>query len=280
MLFGEEPAGTTEPGLNLVENQNNVVARTNLAHRFEITCGRNNHPRLALDGFDQEGDRISRDRPFECGGVAKRHNAAEATGEGTEAVARDCIGAKADDGQGTTVEVVGADDDFGPVFWDTLYLIAPFTRDLDCAFHRFGARVHGQNLVRTGGGAELLAEQRELVVHEGARSNSEPRRLLGQCRQDARVTMPLIDRRICRQTIEVTPAVDIPNPDAMATGEHDIERLVIVRAVLVLKGAIAVARSQRKILQHHVHFEPRRSVRSMASHYSAARSNALASALR
>src|SRR6516225_147581 len=247
MLFREEPAGTTEPSLNLVENQNDVVACTNLAHRLEITCGWNYHPRLALDGLDQEGDRIGRDRCFKCGGVAKGYDAAESGGEGTEAVARGRIGAKADDSQGAAVKIVGADDDFGPVFRHALYLIAPFTRDLDCAFHRFGARVHGQNLVRLGGGAELLAEQRELVVHEGSRGDSKPRRLFGQCRQDARVTMPLIDRRICRQTIEVAPAVDIPNPDAMATGEHDIERLVIVRAVLALKGAIAVARSRRKI---------------------------------
>src|SRR5262249_14953617 len=148
-------------------------------------------------------------------------------GEGTEAVARGRIGAKADDSQGAAVEIVGADDDFGPVFRHTLYLIAPFTRDLDGAFHRFGARVHGQNLVRMGGGAELLAEQRKLVVHEGPRGDSEPRRLLGQCRQDAWVAMPLIDRRICRQTVEVAPAVDVPNPDAAATGDHDIERLVI-----------------------------------------------------
>src|SRR5262249_38277036 len=159
MLFGEEPAGTAEPSLNLIENQNNVVARTNLAHRFEITRRRNDHPGLALDGLDQEGDRIGCDRCFERRGVAKGYDAADSGGEGTEAVARGRIGAEADDSQGAAVEIVGADDDFGPVFWDTLYLISPFTRDLDCAFRRFGARVHGQNLVRMGGGAELLAEQ-------------------------------------------------------------------------------------------------------------------------
>src|SRR5215469_6420050 len=97
-----------------------------------------------------------------------------------------------------------------------------------------------------GGGAELLAEQRELVVHKGSRSDFEPRRLLGQCRQDARVAMPLIDGRICCQTIEVTPAIDIPNPDAAPTAKNDIERLVIACAVLALKGAIAVVRSRRK----------------------------------
>src|SRR4029077_3567328 len=80
-------------------------------------------------------------------------------------------------------------------------LIAPFACNLDRAFHRFGARVHGQNLVRMGRGAELLAEQRELVVHESPRGDSEPRRLLGECREDAGMAVPLIDRRIGRQTI-------------------------------------------------------------------------------
>src|SRR5262249_14056543 len=247
MLFGEQPAGTTEPSLNLVENQNDVVARTNLAHRFEITCRRNDHPRLALDGLDEEGDRIRRDRRFERRGVAQGYDTAESGGEGTEGLARGRVGGKADGRQGSGVEIVCADDDFAPVLRNTLYLIAPFTRDLDCAFHRFGAGVHGQNLVRMGDGAELLAEQRELIVHEGARSDGEPRRLFGQGRQDAWVAMPLIDCRICRQTIEIAPAVDIPNPDTEASGEHDLERLVIARAVLALKGAIAVVRSRWKI---------------------------------
>src|SRR5262249_51452339 len=103
MLFGEQPAGTTEPGLDLVENQNDVVARANLAHRFEITCGRNDPPRLALDGFDQEGDRIGRDRRFERGGLAEGHDA-KSGGEGAEAVARGRISAKADDSQGAAVK--------------------------------------------------------------------------------------------------------------------------------------------------------------------------------
>jgi hypothetical protein len=42
--------------------------------------------------------------------------------------------------------------------------------------------------------------------------------------------MPLIDRRIGRQTIEVTPAVDVPEPNSKAMGEDYIERLVITRA--------------------------------------------------
>src|SRR5262249_57847383 len=96
MLCGEQPAGTTEPGLNLVENQNDVVARTNFPHRFEIAGGWNDHSRLALDGLDQEGDCVGRNRRFERGSVAKGHNAAEAGGKWAEAVARGRIGPEAD----------------------------------------------------------------------------------------------------------------------------------------------------------------------------------------
>src|SRR5215469_15242707 len=46
---------------------------------------------------------------------------------------------KPTDSQGAAVKIVGADDDFSPVFRHALYLIAPFTRHLDCAFDRFGA---------------------------------------------------------------------------------------------------------------------------------------------
>jgi hypothetical protein len=79
--------------------------------------------------------------------------------KGTEAVTHGRISAKADDSQGAAVEIVGADDDFGPVLWHTFYLIAPFTRDLDCTFHRFGAGVHGQNPVRMGGSAPFVVAE-------------------------------------------------------------------------------------------------------------------------
>src|SRR5262249_3078168 len=144
---GEQLAGTAETGLNLVENQNDLVASTNLAHGFEITGGRNYHPRLALDGLDQESDRVGRDRCFERGGVSQRYNAAEAGREGAEAVARGRIGAEADDRESAAVEIVRADDDFGPVLWHTFDFIAPFACNLDRAFHSFGARVHWQNPV-------------------------------------------------------------------------------------------------------------------------------------
>ena len=98
-----------------------------------------------------------------------------------------------------------------------------------------------------GDGTELLVKQRELVVHEGARGDCEPRRLFGERRQDAGVAMPLIDRRIGRQTIEVAAAVNVPEPDAEATGEYDIERLVITRAVFALEGVIAVGRRRLRL---------------------------------
>ena len=62
------------------------------------------------------------------------------------------------------------------------------------------------------------------------------------------MAMPLIDRRVGRQTIEIAATVNVPEPDAEAAGEYDIERLVITRAVFALKGVIAVARRRRRTL--------------------------------
>ena len=198
---------------------------------------------------------------------------------GSEAVAGGRIGAEADDRQSAAVEIVGADDDFGPVLRHPLNLIAPFARNLDRAFHRFGTRVHGQNLVRIGGSAEFFAEQRELVVHESPRRDSKPRRLFDQCREDAGVAVPLIDRRIGRKAIEIAAAIDIPNPNAEATGEHHIKWRVVARAILSFKRAVVDARRRREDLLASYSFAASSRCSMSAKHYSAARSTALASTL-
>ncbi len=54
------------------------------------------------------------------------------------------------------------------------------------------------------------------------------------------MAMALIDGRIGGQAIKVFVAVGIPQPDAPAARQHDIERLVIVRPELVLNGDIVL----------------------------------------
>src|SRR6202044_3807303 len=67
--------------------------------------------------------------------------------------------------------------------------------------------------------------------------------------------------RVGRKTIEITTAVDIPNPNAEATGEHHIEWRVVTCTILLFKGAVFGARRRPRIFQHQFHLQPLRAVR-------------------
>src|SRR5205085_10624213 len=49
------------------------------------------------------------------------------------------------------------------------------------------------------------------------------------------VAVALVHRRIRRQAVEVTVAVDVPYPDALTARQHDVERMVVVRAKTVFR---------------------------------------------
>jgi len=46
------------------------------------------------------------------------------------------------------------------------------------------------------------------------------------------MTVPLIDRGIRCQAVEVAPALHILNPRAFGAVDHDVERMIVVSAVL------------------------------------------------
>ena len=177
--------------------------------------------------------------------VAEGHDA-EALGERTEAVARVGIGGEADDGDGAAVEVVGADDDLGLVLGHAAHLVAPLADGLDGGLDGLRAGVHGEYLVGAGQPRELLVEERELVVAKGARGDRQLARLLDQRRQDLRVAVALVDGGVGRKAVEVAVAVDVPHPDAAPAAQHDVERLVVVRA----EAPLAFAQADRISRDH------------------------------
>ena len=155
---------------------------------------------------------------------------AEARRERPEAVARIRVGAEADDGERAAVEVVRADDDLGAVRRHALHFVAPLAHGLERGFDRLGAAVHRQDLVRVGELREVLVEEGELVVAEGARGERQLLRLLDHRGEDLRVAVALVHGGVGREAVEVALAVDVPDPDALAADQHDVERLVVVRA--------------------------------------------------
>ena len=48
---------------------------------------------------------------------------------------------------------------------------------------------------------------------------------------EARVPVPEVERRVAGEAVEVAAAVDVGDPGALAVGEHDRQRVVVVRGV-------------------------------------------------
>ena len=91
VLLGQQCAGAAEPGLDLVEDQHDVVAGAKLTHLGEIACRWNDDTGLALDGLGEEGHGVRRDGRFEILDHTEAH-VAEAGRERTEAGARARVG--------------------------------------------------------------------------------------------------------------------------------------------------------------------------------------------
>ena len=249
VLVGEELAGAAEAGLDLVGDEQDAVLLADGGGVFEEAVGRHEDAGLALDGLDEEGGGVGRDGGAQGGGIAEGDDL-EAGREGAEAVAVLRVGGEADDGDGAAVEVVGADDDLGLIFRHALDLVGPLAGELEGGLDGLGAGVHGQGHVEAGEVVDLLVEERELVVAEGARGQGDALRLLEHGGEDARVAVALVDGGVGGEEVEVAAAFDVVDPDALGALDDDIERLVVVGAVLVFEpdvlggGEASAARSQ------------------------------------
>ena len=65
MFIGEERAGSTEPGLDFIEHEQNVVLIADLATFAQVPIRRENHAALTLNRFGEKADRILVDRLLE-----------------------------------------------------------------------------------------------------------------------------------------------------------------------------------------------------------------------
>src|ERR1700739_3119109 len=96
-----------------------------LAHLCEIAGRRDDDAGFPLDWLDKKSDRVRGDGLLQRLGVAKGDNP-KARRKRAEMLACRHVGAEADDTEGASVEVVGADDDLGMTIRDTLHFIASF----------------------------------------------------------------------------------------------------------------------------------------------------------
>jgi len=68
------------------------------------------------------------------------------------------------------------------------------------------------------------------------------------------VAVSLVDRRICSQTVEITPSLNVVDPHALATFEHHVERMVVVcsESVLLVDKVLSTLEALTLQLRHDV----------------------------
>ncbi len=231
----ERLAHAGEPGLDLVGDEQHVVARADLAHRAQVALGRQHDAGLALDRLDQHGGGRRRDRGLDRRGVAERHGD-ESRCERAEALARLVIVAEADDRGGAAMEVAVRDDDGRGIRLDALHPVAPRACHLDAGLDGLGAGVHRQDEVLAAEVGEGRREGAEAVVVVRAAGEGEAVELLLRGGEERRMPVAEVQGRVGREQIEVALALDVGHPRALAAGDDDRQRVVVVGDVLVLVG--------------------------------------------
>src|ERR1700728_4198968 len=195
VLLSEQLAGTAESGLDLIEDQHHVVRGAKLAYLCEIAGRREDDASFSLDWLDEEADSVRRYRLLQRLGVAEGYDF-EARRERSEMLTCGRVGAEADNTEGASVEVVGADYDLGLPIRHALHFVSPFAPGLDRTLHRLGTAIHWQYLVRPGELCDLLVEGSQLVVVECAGSQRQLTRLFHYCGQNLRMAVPLVHCRV------------------------------------------------------------------------------------
>ena len=230
MFTGEYLPSATQPRLDLVGDEQDIVHSAKLLGRLEIAGGRDEDPGLGLDGLDKKGRGVGRDGLPQGIDIAVRDDH-EPGCKRSEIVPVEGFGGEADDRYGPAVEIIGAGDNFRPVLGNSLFLICPLTGGLDGRFDRLGAGVHGQHHLVSGQVAELLGQERPLIIPEGPSRQRQTLGLLLDDLDDPGMAVAMVDGRMATQEVEVLVALDIPGPDPLALGQDGIQRVIVVGRV-------------------------------------------------
>jgi hypothetical protein len=158
---------------------------------------------------------------------------------------------EADDRRRAAVKVPREDEDLGLVLRDPLDRVTPFAGELDRGFDRFGPRVHREHLPVARQLGHLFVQKAQLVAAEGARRQRDAVRLLEHRLTDARVGVTLIDGGVRGEKVEVFGPLDVPDPAAGRLVNDDVQRMVVMGAVLILE--LDVVRSRQF---HGIHASP------------------------
>eukprot|EP00515_Schizochytrium_aggregatum_P017286 CAMPEP_0202097642 /NCGR_PEP_ID=MMETSP0965-20130614/1310_1 /ASSEMBLY_ACC=CAM_ASM_000507 /TAXON_ID=4773 /ORGANISM="Schizochytrium aggregatum, Strain ATCC28209" /LENGTH=849 /DNA_ID=CAMNT_0048666027 /DNA_START=98 /DNA_END=2648 /DNA_ORIENTATION=+ len=250
VVHAEHAAGAAEASLDLVCDHEHVVLGAEVAHALEVALVRDEDAGLALDGLEHvRGDvGVALELGLERGEVVVGHEL-ETGHVGAKVGVAGGVRGGGDGGEGASPEVVLGEDDDSLVARDALLDVAPAAGELDGGLTALHAGVHGEHFVVAEEVGDVLLVLAEAVVVEGTGGEGEGGGLVDERLHELGVGVALVDGRVRAEEVEVFAALDVPDLGALALGEGDGERGVVVAAELVLErherlgGALAAGGS-------------------------------------
>jgi hypothetical protein len=244
VVAGECPAGAGQSRLDFVGDHQHVTLGADRAHRGQIFLRRDDDSGLTLDRFEQHCDGVLVDGSRHGVGITERHRT-KAGRERAETVAGGLIRREPDDADGPTVEVVVGDYDVRLPGRHAFDVGAPLAGHLDAALDCLGAAVHRQHHVFAAQRGKGSAEASQCLGVKRPADECDQIQLCVGGGDDFRVAMSEVHRRVRRQTIQVTPTLDVGDPHALGMRGHHRQRRVVVREVALVKGDRRERRSTR-----------------------------------
>src|SRR5687768_8234230 len=184
--MGEEPAGPTHAGLDLVKDKEQATLVAELPEIAELGGRERPHAALALDRLNEDGGSLRTDRRLQRRTVAERH-LIEALDLRSEAFEVLRLAPCRDRRQRAAVEGALERDDAEALRRAVHIMVAP--RRLDRAFDRFDARIGEEDPIREGGAEKPAAERALAFDLEDVRDVPQLFRLRLQRRDEMRMRM-------------------------------------------------------------------------------------------
>ena len=243
MLEPEPPAGTTEPGLHLVHDQERFAFVTQLAHRREVLVRCRVHAAFALHGLEHHGRHPVVERGRERVDVVE-FDLPEPVGQRLERLLLLRLARGRERRERPPVERAVGGDDVEPVTTTVELSVPP--RQLDRTLVRLGAGVGEEDAsVAAEQGVEARRDLGLEVVVIEVRDVQQRRGLIGDRGRDFRMRVTERRHREARQEVEIARPFRIEEERALAADELDRQPAVRLHHVLGIERAHLVEADRR-----------------------------------
>ena len=227
---GEFFAGAVEADLNFIPDKEHVLRIVEFADLGHPTFGRADDATFGLDGFAEDGDGVGSNCCFEGFDISKR-NDFESGSERAKVFFVSGFGAEADNGCGSTVEVILKDDDFGFVFFEAFDGVAPFSGKFDAGFDGFGPGVHGADAVEFTEFGKSFEEKSDFGVIESAGDDGDVVELFFESADDVGVEVSVRHGGVSANAVDVFVTSLIPDAGVFAFDNVNRERFIVMGSV-------------------------------------------------